>query len=36
LGRQYARVTLLRTLRRRVGGVDLEPYALFAVDGAAP
>ncbi len=36
LGRLYARVTPLQTLHRRVGGVELEPYMLFAVDVAAP
>jgi 4-amino-4-deoxy-L-arabinose transferase-like glycosyltransferase len=36
LGRLYARVTPVETLRRRVGGVELEPYVLFTVEGAAP
>ena len=34
LGRLYADVKPLQTLRRRVGSVELEPYVLFSVAGA--
>ena len=35
LRRRFADVTPLRTFRRRVGAVELEPYALFALPAAA-
>ena len=35
LGRLYPDVKPLQILRRRVGGVELEPYVLFSVSGAA-
>jgi 4-amino-4-deoxy-L-arabinose transferase-like glycosyltransferase len=33
LGRLYARVRPLQTLHRRAGGLELEPYVLFSVEG---
>lgn len=36
LTRRYAHVTPLTTLRRRAGGVELEDYGLFVVDGERP
>jgi hypothetical protein len=36
LARRYARVTPLATLRRRAGGLELEAYVIYAVEGAAP
>ena len=36
LARRYARVTKLATLSRRVGGVEQESYAVFAVEAATP
>ena len=34
LARRYLEVKPVQTLRRRVGGVELEPYVLFSVGGA--